>query len=346
LKLLTRTTPLAIPLSLDQSFGPGEYGTFYPLATIDPGDILSGALTLYGENNNTASAIAQVSFNGSGTTLTQVFNTTPGAQSSSLMVNFAPNVTGLPPTLSNISSGPCFVSATSSYPDGAYYPAGTAAPVFGIAAIPETFRPARVSFSGELTRAHPDADPGSDFQSRNSSSSGTPDQFPTGGPPTVQQLAGLAQDAFEVSPHLTAKYQPVRSVQGDYGFGATVYKSEDGSQIVIAARGTSSANDKAAAYTTLADASFLAGTPTIPLVEEVKQLAGVVRQVANDIKPDGPLYTPVAGEGGVTGPQLSLTGYSLGGALAQVAGAGATFSPSPFSPQAPGSLTFTSKCRK
>jgi hypothetical protein len=160
------TPVLAVPITLDQTFGPGEYGTFYPLATIDPGDSLSGTLTVFGSNNTTATAIAEIDFNGSASTLTSAF-TIPGADSSSLAVNFDSNVTGLPPTLYNISSGAGFTSAKSTYPDGAYYPTGTAAPVFGIAALPDNFRPARVSFSGELTRATPNSVPGAAFQSRN-----------------------------------------------------------------------------------------------------------------------------------------------------------------------------------
>jgi hypothetical protein len=316
------TPVLADSLSLDQTFGPGWTGDWYPLATIDPGDTLIGTLTVIGSGNTSAGATAEIDFTGKATTIAQAF-TLPNADTMTLTVNFSSSVGPLQPTLTNVSGGSTFVSAGSTYPDGAYYPRGTAAPVFGIASLPDFFHSARVTFTGQLMRANPAGTPGAAFEAANSQAPTPPDLFPTHGPPTVQQLAALAQDAFNASHQTTASYEPVRTINGDYGFSATVYKSTDGSQLVIAARGTSSASDRIAAYNTLADGSFLAGTPTVPLVEEAKQLADVVRQVANDIKPDGPLYTPVAGEAGFTGPQVSLTGYSLGGALSQIVAAGA-----------------------
>src|SRR4051812_44887039 len=128
----------AVPLNVDATFGPGLYGDWFPLATLDPGDILTGTLTVSGSGNASASAAAEIDFNGNSTIVTEAF-TIPGAESSSLSVNFQAGVTAIPPTLTNIVSGAGFISATSTYPDGAYYPHGTAPPVFGIAAIPDYF---------------------------------------------------------------------------------------------------------------------------------------------------------------------------------------------------------------
>lgn len=66
------------------------------------------------------------------------------------------------------------------------------------------------------------------------------------------------------------------------------------------------------AYTSLADASFLAEMPTVPLVEEAQELAEVIRQIACDTPPDGLLHTPIAGVASFTGPNVTRTGYSLG----------------------------------
>jgi hypothetical protein len=322
-------------LSLDQSFEPNEFGTWVPLATIDPGDVISGTLTIQANQFTSSSAYAQIAFNGSGANVGFVASTgVPGDQTHVTNVILDSHVTALPPTLYDWSFGDGFSSYHSTYPNGGAYPRGTAPPVFGISVLPgrpnNVSGPSHVTFSGEITRANPDRTPGEDFLSRAPTGTGTPpEQFPSYGPPTVQQFAALAQDSYLPTPHIetTVHYHSVQTVSGDYGFSARVYQSYDGSQIVIAPRGTSHWADREEAYTLLADASFLAGTPTIPLVEEVKQLAAVVRDVAQQIQPGGSLYTLVenCGEAGCeeAGPQLSLTGYSLGGALAQIVGAAA-----------------------
>lgn len=123
-------------------------------------------------------------------------------------------------------------------------------------------------------------------------------------PPTVQQLAALASDAYKATPQGTGEYNVIQTRNGDFGFGATAYASPDGSQIVIAARGTSSVDDKSHAYTTLADASYVTGGPTVALNSEVIQFASFVKDVAN--------ANP--------GSQITVTGYSLGGGIAQIVG--------------------------
>jgi hypothetical protein len=126
-------------------------------------------------------------------------------------------------------------------------------------------------------------------------------------PPTVQQLATLAGDAYSATPQGGAGYTVLQSTTGAFGFGATAYVEGDpqnGGQIVIAARGTSSVDDNSQAYSVLADTSYVTGSPNFALQSETLQFANFVSQIA--------AANPNA--------QITLTGYSLGGGIAQIVG--------------------------
>ena len=73
---------------------------------------------------------------------------------------------------------------------------------------------------------------------------------------------------------------------------------------MIAARGTSSVDDSSHAYTTLADASYVTGQPNFALQSETLQFANFVSQIAT----------------AYPNAQITLTGYSLGGGIAQIVG--------------------------
>src|SRR5262249_11953913 len=123
--------------------------------------------------------------------------------------------------------------------------------------------------------------------------------------PTVQQLAALANDAYAATPKGLSDYHVIQARTGDFGFGATAYASPDNTQIVVAARGTVAPDLKTAAYTHMADGSFITGTPNAALNTEVIQFASFLKDVAQ-ANPDA---------------QITVTGYSLGGGIAQIAGA-------------------------
>jgi lipase (class 3) len=139
-------------------------------------------------------------------------------------------------------------------------------------------------------------------------------------PPTVQTLAALSNDGYASVPSTINGYAPSTTIEGVNGFQATVYKNVD--QIVIATRGTFTSELTAGAYNILADASYTTGVPDPSFISSVDQLAALVEQVANN--------NPTA--------QITLTGHSLGGGIAQVVGKLANIQTVTF--DAPGSAEF------
>lgn len=123
-------------------------------------------------------------------------------------------------------------------------------------------------------------------------------------PPDVVTMVTASKDAYSNTPSAVGDYTPVATAgrhSGDFGFGATAYKNGD--QIIIAVRGTDPADAKNTIYNLISDKSFGGGTPTAAMVEEAKQLTDFIAAVAKQ--------NP--------GANISLTGHSLGGALAQMA---------------------------
>ena len=103
------------------------------------------------------------------------------------------------------------------------------------------------------------------------------------------------------------------------GFKAGIYSNKDNSQIVIAFRGTDPHLRQPIFKNLAADASFLTNTPSANLILSVDFAAKLVRKV-HDIYPNA---------------NITLTGHSLGGAIAQMVGKAARYTTVSFN--APGS---------
>jgi hypothetical protein len=90
----------------------------------------------------------------------------------------------------------------------------------------------------------------------------------------------------------------------DPGFDAVAYTTNDHSQVVVAFRGTDTDNTVTAIMNVLADVSFVGGVPTPTLANYATAAADFVQNVHS-------LYNAA---------HITLTGHSLGGALAQLVG--------------------------
>jgi hypothetical protein len=95
-------------------------------------------------------------------------------------------------------------------------------------------------------------------------------------------------------------YECVKSVQGSNGISLNVYRK--GRELVVAIRGTDIGNPNAEAYNLLTDTSFATGTLTHGLNYSVDFTSAVVAALHQE-NPDA---------------SISLTGHSLGGAIAQI----------------------------
>jgi len=119
-------------------------------------------------------------------------------------------------------------------------------------------------------------------------------------PPTVAQLANLSNDTYSKNPGGTSGYKLLTTLNYGNGLSANIYGSPDNSQIVLAFKGTDPNNDK----NLLADAALGAGVNSALLGAYVADA-------------EQSLQTLSAGNRDV---HITLTGHSLGGAVAQLLG--------------------------
>lgn len=142
-------------------------------------------------------------------------------------------------------------------------------------------------------------------------------------PPTALTLARLSNDIYKDVPSVIDGYSSVNGqrILGSDGFAANLY--QNGNQYVIAVRGTNLSNLNSATYNLLADASFLGANANPTLASNVETLATQLAQIATTIRATNPAA------------QITLTGHSLGGAVAQLVGQAAGIAVTSF--DAPGS---------
>ncbi len=138
--------------------------------------------------------------------------------------------------------------------------------------------------------------------------SGTASYGPNTPPPSLQQLLALNQDFYNNPfPQGAGAYKLLQYVAGSDGFSAAVYSNgnvSDGGQIVIIPQASAGKTPAQTAYELLADLSYVNGTPTSAFTSQVKQSADLVANM-------GALYRNA---------QITLSGYSLGGGIAQIVG--------------------------
>jgi hypothetical protein len=161
------------------------------------------------------------------------------------------------------------------------------------------------------------------------------------GVPSIAELARLSSDSYNGSPGQNLNgYTPLLvsgnssgSVNGAgidlgyVGFQAYAYQNANGSQIVVAFRGTNPQADKSLAKNILSDSSWISGTPSADFEREVKDAVAFVDAVDK-----------IAAS---TGAKVTLTGHSLGGAVAQAIGSAGLYNAVGF--DAPGARNFLSK---
>lgn len=147
-------------------------------------------------------------------------------------------------------------------------------------------------------------------------------------PPTVSTLAKLANDVY--GSNLGADGYSVTKLANDAttGFAANVYKNSSTNQVVVSVRGTD-LNDSidSGTYNLLADASFAKdGAASTLLLSYTQQLTTLIQGI-HDTDPNS---------------AITLTGHSLGGAVAQIVGNAAGVGVVSFdAPGAKNALTFT-----
>lgn len=132
-------------------------------------------------------------------------------------------------------------------------------------------------------------------------------------PPTVQQLAGIGNDAWKSQKEGYSSYQVVQTYPSSDGKSfVTVYENGDptnGGQIVIAAAGF---NGEDVLQNLFADSSFTTGHVSDALKSAVSNMVNVVQNnLQQYVLNSNPQSCPAS---------ITLTGFSLGGAIAQIAG--------------------------
>ena len=132
-------------------------------------------------------------------------------------------------------------------------------------------------------------------------------------PPTLQQLVFLGNDAWQSQKEGYSSYHVVQTFPSNDGkSNVTVYENGDpsnGGQIVIAAAGF---NGEDVLQNLFADSSFTTGHASDALKSAVSNMVNVVRNYSQQyVMNSNPQSCPAS---------ITLTGFSLGGAIAQIAG--------------------------
>jgi hypothetical protein len=144
---------------------------------------------------------------------------------------------------------------------------------------------------------------------------GTPTTSSPPPPPTLVTLANLCNQVSQTGTngwdiYTSLPISPPNSGHSYNGFKAVAYATSDKSQIVIAFRGTvlDVTNPIATLKNVCSDSSFVSGVATINLRSSVEDAAKFVSDVVSYVKSQNP------------GANITLTGHSLGGAIAQLIG--------------------------
>lgn len=132
-------------------------------------------------------------------------------------------------------------------------------------------------------------------------------------PPTLQQLVALGNDAWQSQKEGYSSYHVVQTFPSNDGkSNVTVYENGDpsnGGQIVIAAAGF---NGEDVLQNLFADSSFTTGNVSDALKSAVSNMVNVVQNnLQKYVLNSNPQSCPAS---------ITLTGFSLGGAIAQIAG--------------------------
>src|SRR5262249_20409398 len=158
--------PTTRHLSLNTTLAPSEQcvqvgycpGTSYPLATVHPGDVVAGTVTIDGDNMCLCSASAGVEAHtrdvpSHTANITSVFTTNPSAQTASFRATIGASIFGLQtyPSSNPNDTPNSYVVTLPQISDCSVAP-GT----FEIILFPFRFSPATVHFSGTLTSPPPD----------------------------------------------------------------------------------------------------------------------------------------------------------------------------------------------
>lgn len=160
--------------------------------------------------------------------------------------------------------------------------------------------------------------------------SGGTDVLVAAPPPTLSDLADMSKFTYSEDSYsgqkgdVVSTYTLMSGMSDAFGLLADVFSNAN--QVVIAFRGTDSGHIYNFAENLLSDASWLVGSPSTELITEVQDAASFLYQVRNQIG----TATPNAA--------ITLTGHSLGGAIAQLLGSASSYTTVAFN--APGAQQF------
>jgi hypothetical protein len=127
------------------------------------------------------------------------------------------------------------------------------------------------------------------------------------GAPSVTELAELSANAYLVKYYAVPRFQLYDGETLQDGFSATAYLSADGTQMVVAFRGTDF-DGNAKNKNLLADASFANGSPNAQFTNYVNDAVAFVKSVTREATAEG------------DAANVTLTGHSLGGGIAEFIG--------------------------
>ncbi len=125
-------------------------------------------------------------------------------------------------------------------------------------------------------------------------------------PPTITELAKMSAESYNVASIAPVdSFKSVQSINGTAGFFAQIY--QNGNQVVVAFRGSVfEGNEYDNLKSIAADKSFVLGQPTSIFQSDVSQATALLKTLEAE-----PQFA---------GDNFTLTGHSLGGAIAQLEG--------------------------